>query len=302
MTGRRPRRSAIPGQAVLIAIAVFAFIAATNILTPLLPTVRDDFGVSISVPASSSAHGLARLLVDLPAGFLADRVGHRRLSVIAIAARHELARRLGGPQRRDAHRRSDRQRRAVAILAMVGITALAATASVANRGRVMSMFHLANNFGIAFYPLLGGFVGAATGGWRETFLITAALAVVAGAIRSRSCHGSTSARERRPQRPPTSRVLHGRAWTTAMVATNLGIVANMVTATAYATIVPLYAAAASAWAACRSRPRSPSCHSPGCSSRRRGLLGDRIGRRRVIVAGCRRSPSRTSRSSSRTTS
>src|SRR5688500_19400851 len=105
---------------------------------------------------------------------------------------------------------------AVAIRAMVGISALAATASSANRGRVMSLFHLANNAGIAAYPLIGGVVGE-TVGWRPTFLITAVLAVVAGAIlfallpRIDFGHGGRSA-----GRNDESRVLHGRARTTAV--------------------------------------------------------------------------------------
>ena len=290
MTGDRDARG-IPGQAILLAVAIFSFIAATNILTPLLPVVRDDFGVSISAAGLIvGSYGLARLIVDLPAGFLADRIGHRRLSVIAIVllvassllgwaspnVETLIAARIGSGA-------------AVAALGMVGVTALAATASVANRGRVMSMFHLANNFGIAFYPMLGGFVGAATGGWRETFLITAALAVVAGAIlfallpRIDFGHGATA----RGDRHDDSRVLHGRARTTAMVATNIGIVANMVHRHGVRnTIVPLYAAAALgmgglsiATAIALMSITGLLVATPG------GMLGDRIGRRRVIVAG-----------------
>jgi hypothetical protein len=59
MSGRAARAAAestpigagIPGRAVLLAFATFAFISATNILTPLLPAVRDDFGVSIATAA-----------------------------------------------------------------------------------------------------------------------------------------------------------------------------------------------------------------------------------------------------------
>ncbi|MGZ9276035.1 MAG: MFS transporter [Candidatus Limnocylindrales bacterium] len=284
-----PGRPPIRGQAILLAVAVFAFIAATNILTPLLPQVRDDFGVSISMAGLIvGSFGLARLIVDLPAGFLADRVGHLRLAVIAIvllvassllgwaAASVEMliVARIGSGA-------------AVGILGMVGISALAAGATSANRGRTMSLFHLANNTGIAAYPLVGGVVGT-TIGWRPTFLISAALAVVAGAIlfvvlpRIDFGHGS-----RATARADESRVLHGRVRTRAMVATNAGIVANMIHRHGIRnTIVPLYAATALglggvsiATAIALMSITGLVVATPG------GMLGDRIGRRRVIVAG-----------------
>ncbi|HEU0236806.1 MAG TPA: MFS transporter [Candidatus Limnocylindrales bacterium] len=281
---------AVPGQAVLIALATFAFIAATNILTPLLPLVRDDLGVSISTAGIIvGSYGLARLAVDLPAGFLADRVGHRRLAVIAIVllvgsslvgwlasgVEMLIASRIGSGA-------------AVGILAMVGISALAATASSANRGRVMSLFHLANNTGIALYPLLGGFIGAAAG-WRPTFLVTAVLAVVAGAILfallPRIDFGHAAAA--RPGRNDESRVLHGRTRTRAMIAANAGIVANMIHRHGIRnTILPLYAATALglggisiATAIALMSVTGLIVATPG------GMLGDRIGRRRVIVSG-----------------
>ena len=285
--GRQP---AIPGQAILIGIAVFAFIAATNILTPLLPLVRDDLGVSISTAGLIvGSYGLARLAVDLPAGFLAERVGHRRLAVIAIVllvASSLLGWFASGVEMLIASRIGSGA--AVGILAMVGISALAATASSANRGRVMSLFHLANNTGIAAYPLIGGFVGAAAG-WRPTFLITAVLAVVAGAIlfallpRIDFGLGGSG----RAGKNDEGRVLHGRARTTAMVATNVGIVANMIHRHGIRnTILPLYAATALglggisiATAIALMSVTGLLVATPG------GMLGDRIGRRRVIVAG-----------------
>ena len=99
--GSRSRR--IPREAMLLAASMFLLIAATNILTPLLPDIRDDFGVSITTAGLIvGSYGLARLAVDLPAGFLADRVGPRRLSVIAIVVL--LASSVLGPGRRPASR------------------------------------------------------------------------------------------------------------------------------------------------------------------------------------------------------
>ena len=52
-------------------------------MTPLLPSVRDDFAVSIAT-AVIVVIGLARLAADLP-GLPATHVGPRRLSILAIA-------------------------------------------------------------------------------------------------------------------------------------------------------------------------------------------------------------------------
>ncbi|HVL52909.1 MAG TPA: MFS transporter, partial [Vitreimonas sp.] len=150
-----PEPTSIPRESLLLAVSIFLFIAATNIMTPLLPAIRDDFGVSIATAGVIvGSYGLARLAVDLPAGFLADVVGHRRLSVIAVVVLFIsslvglasptvevlIAARIGSGI-------------AVGILATVILAALSATASHANRGKVMSLFHVANNTGIALYPL-----------------------------------------------------------------------------------------------------------------------------------------------------
>jgi predicted MFS family arabinose efflux permease len=284
-----PVAAAVPREAILLAFAVFAFIAGTNILTPLLPLVRDDLGVSISTAGLIvGSYGLARLVVDLPAGFLADRFGHRRLSVVAIVllvASSLLGFVAGSVEVLIAARIGSGA--AVALLGMVGISALAATATSASRGRVMSLFHLANNVGIAAYPMIGGFVGAAFG-WRPTFLITAALAVVAGAIlivllpRIDFSHAGN-----RGGRDDASRILYGRQRTTTMIVTNFGIVANMIHRHGVRnTILPLYAAAALglggvsiATAIAVMSITGLIVVTPG------GMLGDRFGRRRVIVSG-----------------
>jgi predicted MFS family arabinose efflux permease len=280
---------AIPRDALLLGLATFSFIAATNILTPLLPDVQEDFGVSIAVAGLIvGSYGLARLIVDLPAGFLAVRFGHRRLAVIAVAllvvssflgyaswsVEALIAARIGSGA-------------AVAILAMVTISALAATAASANRGRVMSVFHVANNTGIALYPLVGGVVGVLVG-WRVTFLITAVLALVAGAILIAVLPRIDFARDRGPSvAADDPRVLHGRERAIAFAATNFGVMANMIHRHGIRnTILPLYAATvlglgglSIATAIALMSITGLLVATPG------GALGDRIGRRRVIVAG-----------------
>jgi DHA1 family multidrug resistance protein-like MFS transporter len=280
----------VPRESFLLAISLLLFIAATNILTPLLPAIRDDFGVSIATAGVIvGAYGLARLAVDLPAGFLADTVGHRRLSVIAVVVlivsslvglasptvEVLIAVRIGSGV-------------AVGILAMVILAALGATASHANRGKVMSLFHVANNVGIASYPLVGGLIGAVAD-WRVTFGVTALLAVVAGALLlpllARIDFRSDGAGGRKSGDP--SRVLEGRQRAVAIAVTNLGVVANMIHRHGFRnTILPLYAATvlglgglSIATAIALMSITGLMVATPG------GMLGDRIGRRRVITVG-----------------
>ncbi len=286
-----PGPGPIRRESYLLGISIFLVIAATNILTPLLPVVRADFGVSITAAGLVvGSYGLARLIVDLPAGWLADWVGHRRLSVIALIVlivasvlgsvaptiEFLIAARVGAGF-------------AVGILATIILSGLGATASEANRGKVMSFFHVANNTGIALYPLLGGLIGAAIS-WRATFIVTAVLAVVAGAILLPVlAHVDFGGRRGSASRGRDGgeRVLHGRRRTVAILATNFGVVANMIHRHGFRnTVLPLYAASALglggvsiATAIALMSITGLMVATPG------GMLGDRIGRRRVITAG-----------------
>lgn len=288
--GGAPKPARVPREAALLAASIFLVIAATNILTPLLANIRDDFQISITtVGLVVGSYGMARLAVDLPAGFLAETVGHRRLSVIAIvvligasvlglmADRVEIliASRIGSGL-------------AVGVLATVILTALSSTATATNRGKVMSLFHVANNIGIALYPMLGGIIGLLVG-WRATFLVTGVLAVVAGLILV-----PLLLRIDFPKRggPKTDvgvdpRVLYGRKRSVAIAVTNIGVVANMIHRHGFRnTVLPLYAATvlglgeiSIATAIALMSITGLMVATPG------GMLGDRIGRRRVITAG-----------------
>jgi MFS family permease len=273
----------------LLAVSLFLLIAATNILTPLLPDIRNDFGVSIATAGVIvGSYGLARLVIALPAGFVVDRIGHVRVSVFGLlllgassllglnAATVEtlIVARVGAGI-------------AAAILGTVILAGLGATATRTNRGKVMSFFHVANNTGIAIYPMIGGLVGLAFG-WRATFAVTAALVVVAALtlipvlVRidpRRSTPGRTT--EQHPH------VLHGRTRAIALAAINFGVLANMINRHGFRnTILPLYAATSLglggvsiATAIALMSVTGLMVATPG------GMLGDRIGRRRIITTG-----------------
>jgi MFS family permease len=282
--------TSIPRDAMQLAVSIFLLIAATNILTPLLPDIRLDFAVSITTAGLVvGAYGLARLAVDLPAGFLADTVGHRRLSVIAIVVllvASVIGLLAGSVEQLILARVGSGF--AVGILATVILSALSSTATPANRGKVMSLFHVANNTGIALYPLIGGIIGAVFG-WRATFAVTIGLAVVAAILLlplllrlDPGKGGKGGAGGGDPER-----VLHGRQRRLAVLVTDFGVVANMIHRHGFRnTVLPLYAATALglggisiATAIALMSITGLLVATPG------GVLGDRIGRRRVIMAG-----------------
>src|ERR671933_2971650 len=70
-----------PLEAVLLGLVLFLIVSASNILTPLLPLVQREFGIDYAAAgAVVSSFAVARLVLDLPAGFLEDRLGARRLA------------------------------------------------------------------------------------------------------------------------------------------------------------------------------------------------------------------------------
>lgn len=279
----------LPRDAMLLGLAMFCAVCATNIMTPLLPQIRDDFHVSITTAGVIvGSFGLARLAVDLPAGFLASHTDPRQLTVVAIVlliGASLLG--LGAPTVEVLIAARIGSGIGVAILATVILAALSASATPVDRGKVMSLYPMANNVGIAFYPLLGGAIGVLLG-WRATFAVTAALAVAAAVVLVPVLVRTDLTRKRSaPTDVADPRVLHGRRKALALAVTNGGVVANMIHRHGIRnTILPLYAASvlglgglSIATAIAAMAISGFIVMAPG------GMLGDRVGRRRVISVG-----------------
>jgi len=232
-------------------------------------------------------YGLARLVTDLPAGVVIDILG-QRVVTIAGTALLVLSSLLGlnatsVPMLIAARIGSGI---AVALISTVGLAALGSIATTANRGKVMSFYHVANNTGIAAYPLLGGAIGA-TLGWRTTFAFVSVFAVAAGALLVPILSRTRPHAREASGGKGDARVLHGRERTVAVAATNYSVVANMINRHGFRnTVLPLYAATSLglggisiASAIALMSVTGLLVATPG------GMMGDRIGRRRVIMTG-----------------
>jgi MFS family permease len=154
--------------------AIFFAIAATNLLTPLLPSITSEFGVSYSAAGFLvSAYILARLVASVFVGRLSDLFGtvplaSMSLGILLVGSLVGMAsptievllfsRLLAGA--------------AVGIIATLALAALADLAPPRQRGHVMSLFQIAHNGGIALYPIVGGLIGLLAG-WRATFVVMA---------------------------------------------------------------------------------------------------------------------------------
>jgi len=281
----------IPTDAKLLGVALFFAIAATNILTPLLPNIKDDFAISVATAGLVvSTYGFARLLTDLPSGVALERIGERRVAVGGVALLivgsvvgaispsvewlivARIASGLGS-----------------GLMTAVILTGLSWTAGARNRGAVMSLFQLANNSGIAIYPLLGGAIGAVLG-WRLTFVVSGIGAVVAGLMLVPLLARIEAGRKRDVVARKVDTLefeLTPRRRRIALGSIYAGVAANMIQRHGVRnTVLPLFAAAVLGLGAIQIASAITLMSIVGIIVVTPGArLGDRIGRRRIVVVG-----------------
>ncbi len=169
-------------DALVLGISLFLVVSAGNILTPLLPLVQREFAVDYTTAgALVSAYGFARLMLDLPAAFLEQRFGSARLAaggiLVGVAGALLTA---TGPRFELVVLGRILMGLGASIIALVVLTALSTIAPPHARSRVLTVYSMANNLAIAFFPVVGGIVGA-TWGWRSTMWVCAGLTCI-GAV------------------------------------------------------------------------------------------------------------------------
>jgi MFS family permease len=293
VTERAPAaRIRTPREAYLLFAGLFLSVASNNLVTPLLPAIRDDLGVTVAaIGAYVSAYGLARLVVDLPSGALTVRLGARRTVVLgvtlnALASATAIfatsfpvlfaARICAGV--------------GAGFLATVILTAMSEVAPPEIRGRVMSLYQVANNLGIALYPLAGGALGVVFG-WRAGFVAATVAAIASGLvlrpvmgrigdIHTEQSHEETDAA---PDESPAAR----RALWVALGIVFFGVVANMINRHGFRnTVMPLFASSRLGLDGVQIATGITVMSLVGIAvTIPAAALGDRVGRTRIIVFG-----------------
>ncbi len=161
----------------MVCVATGVIMLGQGVISPVLPLYAKDFGVSAAmVGASISVFGVARMILNIPAGLLSDRFGRRVLLVggPAITALGSLL---------SAAARDIWQLLAYRFVAgagsamfMTGAMILVADISTpANRGRMMSLYQGSLLLGVSVGPAVGGLT-AELAGLRAPFIVVGVLA------------------------------------------------------------------------------------------------------------------------------
>ena len=166
------------------ALAHFSHHVANSLLNPLLPLIRDTFGLSYTESGIAvSAYSLSLGLANAPMGVLADRIGSRLvlaggLVLVGIAS---IALALVGAYWQ-----------LLAVLVAMGIISgtyhapaaslLARAFPERGRGAAMGLHITGGHLSFFAVPLLAGTLAKATGTWRTPYLWFAAAPILMGLI------------------------------------------------------------------------------------------------------------------------
>lgn len=179
MRGRVVRPLAENQTLLILCVTTVVVMLGQGVISPVLPLYAQSFGVGTAVVGLSiSLFGAARLVANLPAGFLSERYGRRLLlvggpaitvvgSVLSGLAPNIwlllLFRFISG---------------AGSALYMTGaMVYLTDITTDENRGRLMSIYQGSLLLGVTLGPAIGGFVAAGFG-LRSPFFLVAALALL----------------------------------------------------------------------------------------------------------------------------
>jgi predicted MFS family arabinose efflux permease len=238
----RAKVSGAGAQRLSLYLTTFMTQLGTGVAIPILPELRDQFGVSIAVVSLTTAlWGLARLAVDLPLAGLTARISTAKMLlagagllgagalVSALAPSFEillLGRVVSGA--------------GAAVLAITNTLALLALSTPANKGRVLGIYQAALQAGASMSPVVAG-VASLLFGWRAAFLVAGlgALAglivlVLAGPSRERD-----TAVPLVPDEPPRQ-VRASPAWLDVLLANVATFVLFFLTGGVFSNVLPLY--------------------------------------------------------------
>ena len=174
-------RPLIENQTLLILCATtMVVMMGQGIISPVLPLYAQSFGVGTAmIGLTISVFGAARLVVNLPAGFISERYG-RRILLFGGPAVTALGSLAGGLAPTFAWLIASRfVAGAGSAMYMTGaIILLTDITTDENRGRLMSIYQGSMLMGISLGPAVGGFVAEGFG-LAAPFFLVAVLAVMA---------------------------------------------------------------------------------------------------------------------------
>lgn len=192
-------RQPSPGRFLAFLGAIFCEALAVGILPPLLPGIQRALLLSTAETGLvTGAFGFARLCWDLPAGYLADRIGHRRallLGVLGITAGTLCSAAAPGLPLLLAAR--GLVGLGHAFVSIGSLALLLHTSPPGARGRTTNWMEITGVSGFTAGSLLGGLLGAALG-WRAAFLAAALPSLLGGVLLAASL--PPRLREARPAR------------------------------------------------------------------------------------------------------
>ena len=281
----------MPAESRVLFIGLLLSVASNNLLAPLLPAIRSSMGVSLaSMGTFVSTYGFGRLIVDLPSGALTTRVGPRPVAILGIGLNIVfsiagafapnfgllLIARVGTGV-------------GAGLLATVILSTLSSIAPPSIRGKVMSLYQVANNLGIAAYPLIGGAVGTFLG-WRWAFIVAAVAATASGLVLApvlRRIGNLTYDTPATKVAGNAGRNVRRAVPALGLIAIFFGVVANMINRHGFRnTVLPLFAASHLGLSEVQTATGITLMSLTGILVTIPGAaLGDRIGRKRIVVVG-----------------
>lgn len=168
------------GVVILLSAQVFLIMLGLGLVTPILPLYAQSFGVGAAAVGSLvTVFGIARMLINIPAGQWTDRFGRKGLLVAGplLTAMGAVGFAFAGSF---AELLIWRVLQGVgsAVLTTAAMVAVADISHPENRGRIMSLYQGSLLLGAGAGPAVGGFLAEAYG-VRAPFLAFAALTTLA---------------------------------------------------------------------------------------------------------------------------
>lgn len=167
----------VRGLSAGIAAVVITVVIANlgnNIISPLMPDLKDYFGSSAAeVALVVSGFGFGRLAMDIPAGLLTDRIGPTRLFTAGILV-SGIASALASTSTSLEQLIFFRTAMGLgsSIMSTVALVLLARIAPPEQRGTVLGFYMSAMLLGQAISPTIGGYLGTIFS-WRAAFVFCA---------------------------------------------------------------------------------------------------------------------------------